>query len=164
MSHKASVEALDRAMQDLRNSNCPMGGCTILFSGDFRQILAVITSGTRADEVNASLKRSYLWPHITKCELKTNMGIVSSSKDNRQFSTDSLQIGNGVNDFIILNMVLVKNMEELTEKVYFDISNISTKTLNRFQERAILSHTNEQIDEIKILFFQNLKLHHKPIT
>ena len=68
MSHKASVEALDRAMRDLRNSNCPMG--TILFSGDFRQILPVMTRGTRADEVNASLKRSYLWPQITKCELK----------------------------------------------------------------------------------------------
>ena len=49
-------------------------------------------------------------------------------------------------------------------KVYPDISNISTKTLNWFQERAILSPTNDQIDEIKILFFQNLKLHHKPIT
>ena len=55
-------------------------------------------------------------------------------------------------------------MEELNEKVYTDISNISTKTLNWFLERAILSPTNEQIDGIKILLFQNLKLHHKPIT
>ena len=54
MSHKASVEALDRTMRDFRNSNCPMG-----------------------------------------------------------------------------------------EGIY---SNISTKTLNCFQERAILSPTNEQID------------------
>ena len=53
----------------------------------------------------------------------------------------------------------MKNVEELTEKVNPDISNISTKTLNWFLERA-----NEQIDEIKILLFQNLKLHHKPIT
>ena len=82
MFHKASVEALDRTMLDLRNSNCPTGGCTILFSGDFRQILPVISRGTRADEVNAS----YLWPHITKCELKTNMRIASSSKDNKKFS------------------------------------------------------------------------------
>ena len=58
----------------------------------------------------------------------------------------------------------MKNVEELTEKVYPDISNISTKTLNWFQEMAILSPTNEQIDEIKILFFQNLKLHHIPLT
>ena len=64
MSYKASVKALDRAMRDLRNSNCPMGGCTILFSGDFRHILPVMTRRTREDEVNASLKRSYLWPHV----------------------------------------------------------------------------------------------------
>ena len=110
MSPKASVEALDRVRRDLRNSNCPMSGCTVLFSGEFRQILPVITRVTSADEVNASLKRSYLWLHITKFELKTNMRIVSSSKDNRQFSIDLLQIGNGVNDFITLNnlCVLVK--------------------------------------------------------
>ena len=45
MSHKASVMALDRAMRDLRNSNCPMGGSTILYSGNFRQIVPVITRG-----------------------------------------------------------------------------------------------------------------------
>ncbi|XP_045456077.1 uncharacterized protein LOC123665891 [Melitaea cinxia] len=55
MSHKASVEALDRTMRDLRNRNCPMGGCTVLFSGDFRQILPVIARGTRADEERAIL-------------------------------------------------------------------------------------------------------------
>ena len=52
MSHKASVETLDRTMRDLQNSNCPMDGCTVFFSGDFRQILPVITRETRADEVN----------------------------------------------------------------------------------------------------------------
>ena len=54
----------------------------------------------------------------------------SSSKDNRQFSIDLLLIGSGVNAFITLNnlCVLVKNVETLTEKVYPDISNISTKT------------------------------------
>ena len=111
-------------MRDLRNSNCPVGGCTILFFGDVRQILPVITRRTRADVVTASLKISYVWPHITKCELKTNMRIVSSSKDNRQFSIDLLQIGNGVNYFITLNnlCVLVKNAEELIEEVYPDIS------------------------------------------
>ena len=68
------------------------------------------------------------------------MRIVSSSKDNRQFSIDLLLIGNGVNAFITLNnlCILVKNVEELTEKVNPDISNISTKTLNWFQERATL--------------------------
>ena len=45
--------------------------------------------------------------HITKCEFKTNMRIVLSSKDNKQFSIDLLQIGNGefqaINNFITLS-------------------------------------------------------------
>ena len=78
------------------------------------------------------------------------MRIVSSSKDNKQFSIDLLHIGNGVNDFITLDNLcaLVKNVEELTEKVYPDITNISSKPLNWFQERDILSPTNEQIYKI----------------
>jgi len=51
---KTSIEVLDRTMRDLRNNNSPMGGCTVLFSGDFCQILPVIARETRADEVNAS--------------------------------------------------------------------------------------------------------------
>jgi PIF1 helicase. len=78
-----------------------MGDCTVLFSGDLPQILSVITRGTRADEVNASLKRLYLWPHIMKCELKINMRI-ASSKDNKQFSIDLLQIGNGEFQAVII--------------------------------------------------------------
>ena len=68
-------------------------------------------------------QKSYLWPHITKCELKTNIRIVSSSKDNRPFTIDLLLIINGVNAFITLNnlSVLLENVEELTEKVNPDI-------------------------------------------
>jgi len=42
MSHKSSVEALDRTLRDLRNKNTLMGGCTVLFSGDFCQILPIV--------------------------------------------------------------------------------------------------------------------------
>jgi len=55
-----------------------MGGCTVLFSGDFRQILPVIARGTRANEVNASLNRSYLWPYLKILKLKTNMRVLCS--------------------------------------------------------------------------------------
>ena len=51
----------------------------------------------------------------------------------------------------------MKNVEELTEKVYPDISNISTKPLNWFQERAILSPTNKQIDKINDFILSKFK-------
>jgi len=60
MLHKSSVEVLERILRDLRNKNTLMGGCTVLFSGDFRQMLPVMVKRTRADEVNASLKRSHI--------------------------------------------------------------------------------------------------------
>ena len=58
IAHKKSVEALDRTLRDLRNDNRFMGGITFLFAGDFRQTLPIVVRGTRADEVNACVKRS----------------------------------------------------------------------------------------------------------
>jgi len=60
MSQKTSVEASDRKMRNVRNNNSPMGGCTVLFSGDFRQILPVIARGTRADEVQRVFEKILL--------------------------------------------------------------------------------------------------------
>ena len=46
MTHRHCFEALDRTFQDLRN--CPkwFGGLTMVFGGDFQQILPVIPSGS----------------------------------------------------------------------------------------------------------------------
>nr|GEU98854.1 hypothetical protein [Tanacetum cinerariifolium] len=65
MMNKHYFEALDKTLRDiLRVSNIPFSGKVIVFGGDFRQILHVITCGTRQDIVNASLNSSYLWDHI----------------------------------------------------------------------------------------------------
>jgi len=64
MAHKGGVEALDRTLQDIRSSTHLMGGMTVLLAGDFRQTLPVVPRGTRADEVRACLKSSYLWLKI----------------------------------------------------------------------------------------------------
>ncbi|GFV98003.1 ATP-dependent DNA helicase [Trichonephila clavipes] len=60
MANKISIEAVNRTMQDIRGNTLLFGGATFLFAGDFRQILPVVTKGTRADEINACLKRSVL--------------------------------------------------------------------------------------------------------
>lgn len=61
-----------------------MGECTILLSGNFRQILPVMTRGTLTDEINASLKKSNLWHHVNKLKLKTNTRVSLSTRKNRQ--------------------------------------------------------------------------------
>lgn len=162
MSNKTSVEALDRTMRDLRSKNAPMGGCTILFSGDFRQILPVVPRGTRADEINASLKRSNLWPYVNKLELKTNMRLSLSSRENRLFSEMLLKVGNGklTQSDGRINLdnlcVLIDNIQDLVNNVYPDIHNISCKTLSWFKERAILSPTNEQVDKANNLILAKI--------
>ncbi|XP_016172699.1 ATP-dependent DNA helicase RRM3-like [Arachis ipaensis] len=67
MMNKFCFEALDRTMRDLlrftndSSLSLPFGGKTVVFSGDFRQILPVITKGSKQDIVNASINSSYLW-------------------------------------------------------------------------------------------------------
>lgn len=45
MSHRYVLEAVDRTFRDVRNSDLPMGGVTVLFGGDFRQTLPVVKRG-----------------------------------------------------------------------------------------------------------------------
>ena len=64
MANKKAVETVDRMFQYLGNPNLRMVGITFLFSGDFRQTLPLVVRGTIADELNASLKQSYIWNYI----------------------------------------------------------------------------------------------------
>jgi len=75
MAKKIALEAVDQTMKDLRNNCRRFGGAVILLSGDFRQTLPVIPKSTAADELNACLKSSFLWRHVKKLKLTTNMRV-----------------------------------------------------------------------------------------
>ena len=53
MTHRAVYEAIDRTLQDIRGNSSPFGGISVMFCGDFRQILPVVKQGTRANIVEA---------------------------------------------------------------------------------------------------------------
>ncbi|KAG5612475.1 hypothetical protein H5410_023756 [Solanum commersonii] len=55
------------------DKDIPFGGKILVFEGDFRQVLHVVPKSTRAETVDASLVRSYLWPLMEKIQLSTNM-------------------------------------------------------------------------------------------
>lgn len=65
MAHKGALKILARALKGIRDYQAPMGGITLLLSGDFTQTLPVIPTGTRADKVQACLKSCTLWRHVT---------------------------------------------------------------------------------------------------
>ena len=48
---------------------------TLVIAGDFRHTLPVIRRSTPADELNACLKALYLWQHVEKLSLSTNMRV-----------------------------------------------------------------------------------------
>ncbi|XP_010239293.1 ATP-dependent DNA helicase PIF2-like [Brachypodium distachyon] len=73
MTKRHAVEALDRTLQDITGHKLPFGGKVIVFGGDFRQVLPVVRRGTRAQIVDASIQKSYLWKDIKQIKLQRNM-------------------------------------------------------------------------------------------
>jgi len=151
MSHKLAFEALNTSLKDLRENNRLMGGITLLLSGDFRQTLPVIPRGTPADEINACLKSSFLWPSVEKLHLQTNMrAAVLGDGTAVEFSRRLLSIGEGrfpvsphdgqcsVDDIA----TIVQSIQELYGMVYPDLVH-RFQDLNWLSERAILCPRND---------------------
>ncbi|XP_074277082.1 uncharacterized protein LOC141600736 [Silene latifolia] len=104
MTHRHCFEALDKSLKDVMrvldvgNAEVAFGGKVVVFGGDFRQTLPVVSKGSRADVVAASLCSSYLWSFCKVLRLTKNMRLqVGSSTDNveelRKFSEWLLEIG-----------------------------------------------------------------------
>ena len=91
MTKRQVVEALDRSLQDITGCRSQFGGKVIVFGGDFRQVLPVVRRGTRAEIVNATLRKSYLWEDIRQIKLWRNM----RAQTDPWFSDFVLRVGNG---------------------------------------------------------------------
>ncbi|GJY96377.1 DNA helicase [Tanacetum coccineum] len=102
MNDRRCFEALDRCLKDvLDNPNTLFGGKSIMLGGDFRQTLPVKKKASKAEVLDASITRSYIWPEFKTYTLKKNMrlyqpGITEAEKMRiDHFSTWLLAIGNG---------------------------------------------------------------------
>lgn len=153
MAHKRAVEAVDRTLRDIRNSQLPFGGITVVFSGDFRQTLPVVERGTRADEVDACLQKSQLWHIIHRLRLTQNMRVaLGGGAEMASFASTLLHIGNGTrptikhDDIRIDDICHLTNIDGLINAVYPDINqNIRSDHCSSWLcERAILAPKNEE--------------------
>ncbi|KAL4098677.1 hypothetical protein QTP88_023228 [Uroleucon formosanum] len=160
MSHKKGFEALNNSLKDLRNSNLLMRVVTVLLAGDFRQTLPIVPRRTRANEIVACIKSSYLWPKIETFSLTKNMRVhLKGDKTAEQFSELLLKIGDGkypeCEEKITLPTGLgtvVNTLQELTYKIYPGIENLKEISMDWLCERAILTSKNDTVEEInKIL-------------
>ncbi|XP_076934807.1 uncharacterized protein LOC143601228 [Bidens hawaiensis] len=170
MIHKHAFEALDRTMTDVLtpntsiNSGIPFGGKVIVFGGDFRQVLPVITNGSRQQIVNASLCSSYIWGKCKLLRLTKNMRLTigaqaSDIEQTNQFAKWLLDIGEGnvggSNDgeatIDIPHDLLINDsydpIQSLIDFVYPSILQ-NIKNIEFFRERAILAPTNEDVQDI----------------
>ncbi|KAL8587188.1 hypothetical protein ACOMHN_013275 [Nucella lapillus] len=155
MTNKAVFEAMYRTLQDLKQSAKPMGGIPTLFCGDFRHILPVVLHGTRSNIVNASIKKSYLWPDINVKHLTTNMrSLLTGNADAARFADLLLDVGNGdiplslFPDTISIPDKLCQfadTLQNLKEQVFPDM-HLHCHDPQWLSERAIISPLNETVN------------------
>ncbi|KAK1349777.1 hypothetical protein POM88_054784 [Heracleum sosnowskyi] len=170
MTNKYCFEALDKTLRDIlstryENSRSrPFGGITMVFGGDFRQILPVIPQGSRSDIIDASLNSSYLWPYFEIYELKQNMrlrkeGISEAEAESiTLFDKWLLQIGDGsMYDDVEQELIRIppdickppteEPIKEIVDAVYPSLLE-NYKNPAYLKERAILTPKNETVDEL----------------
>src|SRR5947207_3120057 len=77
MQNRHIFEMINRTMKDIRNDPRLFEGVVFCFCEDFRQILPVVSRGTRGQIVSTCLKRSPLWRHVQCLSLTINMRLFS---------------------------------------------------------------------------------------
>ncbi|GAU51410.1 hypothetical protein TSUD_413210 [Trifolium subterraneum] len=170
MINKFAFEAFERTLRDVmgdidkKNANLLFGGKTVVFGGDFRQILPVVPKGSRADIVNATINSSYLWRKCRVLTLSKNMRLQSSfdhieKEKLASFAEWILGIGDGkIGTFDDGDMVVDIPLGILVScetNPIGDIVNLIYPELlknmfvpNFFEDRAILAPTLEIVEQI----------------
>ncbi|KAF7815066.1 uncharacterized protein G2W53_029035 [Senna tora] len=137
MAHRYYFEALYMSLRDIigyHNPECykkSFGGKVIVFDSDFRQILPVITRGSRQDIVLSSLNSSYISDSCKVFTLTKNMRLGSGSNEFEnqtiyEFSEWIFKIGNGLigdvlNDeeshITIADDILIHDVQDLIDAI-----------------------------------------------
>jgi PIF1-like helicase len=155
MQHRYCMEAVDATCRDIRESEEPFGGLTVVFGGDFRQILPVIPKGSRQEIIAASLSRSTLWQRIQILPLTQNMRLDRNAEE-AVFATWLLRIGEGQEQEGMEGMVTLPAASKVIGGI-IDLIKISYPNLERirqppdwFAKRSILSTRNHDVDDINL--------------
>ena len=153
MQHRYAAEAVNRTCQDILGVfDQSFGGITVVFGGDFQQILPVVYKGSREDIVSASLWRSLLWTDIKILRLVQNMR-VASDPDAQSFSSWLLDIGHGrghaSNETVHLpERMVAPDPEAFISRVYPGIGSIPHPPGGYFLDRMILAPRNSDVGDL----------------
>jgi len=95
MQHRHIHDAVDRTLQDIRNSDALFGGLSIVFGGDFQQILPVVERGSRPEIVAACIQKSHVWRALDVLQLRKNMRLDVSVEQEKEFAQWQLDVEHG---------------------------------------------------------------------
>ncbi|AQK52684.1 hypothetical protein ZEAMMB73_Zm00001d050541 [Zea mays] len=168
MTKRQAVEALDNSMRDIMGRPAlPFGGKTIVFGGDFRQVLPVVRKGSRAQVVASSLRMSYLWESMSHLKLVSNM----RAKNDPWFAEFLLRVGGGTEetnsdgDIRLPDDVCVpysgseNDLDNLIDFAFPNLNeNMSDSTY--ITSRAILSTRNKWVDMINVKMIDRFQGEH----
>ncbi|XP_039776671.1 ATP-dependent DNA helicase PIF1-like [Panicum virgatum] len=158
MTKRQAIEALDNSLRDIMDRpQLPFGGKTFVFGGDFRQVLPVVRTGSRAQIVDASLRRSYLWDCMRHLKLVRNM----RAQSDPWFADYLLRIGGGMeevnsdgevklpDEICVPYSGKASDLDTLINSIY---PNLNENMLNKdyITSRAILSTRNDWVDKINM--------------
>ncbi|ONM33246.1 hypothetical protein ZEAMMB73_Zm00001d041563 [Zea mays] len=158
MAKRQAIEALDNSMRDIMGrTGVPFGGKTIVFGGDFRQVLPVVRKGSRAQIVAASLRSSYLWESMCHLKLVRNM----RAQSDPWFVEYLLRVGGGTEeenndgDVCLPDEVCVPytgndhDLDRLIDDIYPKLNENMSNT-SYITSRAILTTRNDWVDMINM--------------
>lgn len=156
MIPRHAIDCIDRLLKDITKVSQPFGGKTVVFGGDFRQVLPVVPRGSRTDIISASIKYSNIWPIVKRLELTHN----HRAMNDERFSDWLLKIGDGSTNDDQESVYLHKDIrivDDIVTEIYGS-SDINEAVTVEWSSVAILTPLN---DDCRIL---NERILNKLIT
>jgi len=161
LANKLTIETIDRTLRDIRVSPELFGGLSIIFAGDFRQLLPVIPNASRTEIVNSCIKKSIIWRQLEIYTLEINERM--KNPNDIMYLEYVLSIGNNKCPGIVVgDEYYVKMLEEtsipgndikqLAKFIYNDKNNETT--FDYYKKRAILCPSNECVKKVNDYIFQ----------
>ncbi|XP_076037143.1 uncharacterized protein LOC143022698 [Oratosquilla oratoria] len=152
MANKNTMTSLDITLRDVLGVDKFMGGIVFVCAGDFRQILPVVRGGGKSEELNCCLKSSYFWEEFSKLELTENVRLSKTDIQDKKFAEDL----SGFRKRRNIRMWCSCEREELVERVCDDFEE-NFLNVSYFEKQAIISPTNDDVDNINEMVFKKLK-------
>ncbi|KAG6514057.1 hypothetical protein ZIOFF_024396 [Zingiber officinale] len=161
MANRYSFESVNKTFQDIMGNVLAFGGKTMVFGGDFRQVLPVVKRGSVREQIAASISRSTFWNRVNIIHLQQNMRSIRDI----EFSQFLLRVGGGLqdtvkSDFIRLPETMIipwegeQSMKQLIDFVFPNMME-NVNDADYMVGRAIITPKNVDVDIINDILISN---------